>query len=129
MKLKYLWPYARTGLLIGMAILLAMQWIDPADHRIATEMTVWLIASVIYGVSSMLFSVERLSLLAATVLHFLLAYVVTVLCCFYLGYGATLTQAALDCLPLFVILYALIYVGTSISIRIQMKRINQKLQK
>ena len=36
MKLKYLWPYARTGLLIGMAILLAMQWIDPADHRIAT---------------------------------------------------------------------------------------------
>ena len=59
MKLKYLWPYARTGLLIGMAIQLAMLWIDPADHRIATEMTVWLIASVIYGVSSMLFSVER----------------------------------------------------------------------
>ena len=70
MKLKYLWPYARTGLLIGMAIQLAMLWIDPADHRIATEMTVWLIASVIYGVSSMLFSVERLSLLAATVLIF-----------------------------------------------------------
>ena len=129
MKLKYLWPYARTGLLIGMAILLAMLWIDPADHRIATEMTVWLIASVIYGVSTMLFNVERLSLLAATVLHFLLEYVVTVLCCLYLGYGATLEEAALGCLPLFVILYVLIYVGSFISIRIQMKRINRKLQK
>ena len=129
MKFKAIWPYARTGLLVGMSVLLLMQWIDPADRAIAREMTVWLIASVIYGVSSMLFNVERLSLLAATVLHFLLGYVVTVLCCFYLGYGATLTQAALDCLPLFVILYALIYVGTSISIRIQMKRINQKLQK
>lgn len=129
MKLKDLWPYARTGLLIGMAILLAMQWIDPADHRIATEMTVWLLASVIYGVSTMLFNVERLSLLAATVLHFLLEYVVTVLCCLYLGYGATLEEAALGCLPLFVVLYVLIYVGSFISIRIQMKRINQKLQK
>lgn len=129
MNLKHLWPYARRGLLIGMAILLAMQWIDPADHRIATEMTVWLIASVIYGVSTMLFNVERLSLLAATVLHFLLEYVVTVLCCLYLGYGATLEEAALGCLPLFVVLYVLIYVGSFISIRIQMKRINQKLQK
>ena len=116
MKLKYLWPYARTGLLIGMAIQLAMLWIDPADHRIATEMTVWLIASVIYGVSSMLFSVGRLSLLAATVLHFLLAFVVTVLCFFFLGYGATLTKEALDFLPLFVIRYTLLLFGTSLSI-------------
>src|SRR5699024_12677360 len=106
MKLKYLWPYARTGLLIGMAILLAMLWIDPADHRIATEMTVWLIASVIYGVSSMLFSVERLSLLAASVLHFLLASVVMVMGFFYLGYGVNPTPVARDLVALFLVLCA-----------------------
>ena len=129
MKFKAIWPYARTGLLVGMGVLLLMQWIDPADRAIAREMTVWLVASVIYGVASMLFQVERLSLLGATALHFLLSYSVTVLSCFYLGYGATLSEAALNCLPLFVLLYVLIYVGIAVTIRIQMKRVNQKLQK
>ena len=128
MNSKRFWPYARRGLLIGMAIQILLLWIDTADHRIATEITLWLAASVIYGVSCVLFDLERLSLLAATVIHCLLCYGITVTVCLVLGYGETWGQCALECLPLFLILYVLILVGTSISIRIQMKKINKKLQ-
>ena len=69
------------------------------------------------------------ALLAATALHFLLSYAVTVAACLVLGYGETLLACALGCLPLFLVLYVLIYLGITIAVRIQMKKINEKLQK
>lgn len=129
MNWKQVWIRARTGLLVGMLVQLILLWSMQDTYGSALEITIWMGASVIYGVASGLFDWERLSLLGATALHFLLSYAVTVTACLVLGYGKTLGACALGCLPLFVILYALIYLGITIAMRVQMKKINEKLQK
>lgn len=129
MNWKNLWPRARAGLLIGILVQLILLWTMLGTYGSALEITVWMAASAIYGVSSGLFDWERLSLLGATVLHFVLSYAVTVGACLLLGYGKTLAQCALQCLPLFLILYVLIYLGITLMIRAEMKKINEKLQK
>lgn len=129
MNWKNLWTRARTGLLVGMLVQLILLWSMRDTYGSALEITVWMGASVIYGVASGLFAWERLSLLGATALHFLLSYAVTVTACLVLGYGKTLWACALSCLPLFLILYVLIYLGIAIAVRVQMKKINEKLQK
>lgn len=129
MNWKNLWPRARTGLLIGMLVQLCLLWSMQDTYGSALEITVWMAASMIYGVSSALFDWERLSVLGATGLHFVLSYAVTVTVCWLLGYGQTLGESALLCLPLFLILYVLIYLGITLTIHVQMKKVNEKLQK
>ena len=129
MNWKNLWSRIRTGLLNGMLVQLFLLWTMLGTYGSALEITVWMAASAIYGVSSGIFDWERLSLLGATVLHFFLSYLVTVGACWFLGYGKTLAECALHCLPLFLILYILIYLGIVLVIRVEMKKINKKLQK
>lgn len=129
MNWKNLWPRARTGLLVGMLVQLVLLWTMLGHYGSALEITVWMAASLVYGVSSAIFDWERLSLLGATGIHFVLSYAVTVTACRLLSYGKTLGACALHCLPLFLILYILIYLGITLMIHVQMKKINDKLQK
>ena len=66
MNWKNLWTRARTGLLVGMLVQLILLWSMRDTYGSALEITVWMGASVIYGVASGLFDQERLNLLAAT---------------------------------------------------------------
>ena len=52
MNWKNLWSRIRTGLLIGMLVQLFLLWTMLGTYGSALEITVWMAASAIYGVSS-----------------------------------------------------------------------------
>ena len=88
--------YAATGLAIGSIISCACLCaaslaFSGAIHPVLVEVMAWLGASLVYGLASMLFEWERLSLPLATALHMAVCLTITLLVAYGLGYGAGLS--------------------------------------
>lgn len=125
--------YAATGLAIGSIISCACLCVmslaySGAIPPVLVEVMAWLGASIVFGVSSMLFDWERLPLPLATALHMLICLGVTLLVAYGLGYGAGLSLL-LGVAPLFLATYAAIYLGFFFHDRRCARQANQRLKK
>ena len=125
--------YAATGLAIGSIISCACLCatslaFSGAIHPVLVEGMAWLGASLVYGLASMLFEWERLSLPLATALHMAVCLTITLLVAYGLGYGAGIALL-LGVVPLFLVIYAVIYLGFYFHDRRCARQANERLKK
>lgn len=125
--------YAATGLAIGSIVSCASLCVmslayTGAVHPVLVEVMAWLGASLFYGLASMLFEWERLALPLATALHLAICLTVTLLVAYGLGYGAGISLL-LGVAPLFLVIYAAIYLGFYLHERRCARQANARLKK
>ena len=132
--LKKIIDHIGTGLAIGFVATTACLWFfgayEASGFVVMRMYTVWLAASALYGVVSLIYDSELPQPLAITV-HFLSCAAVT----FAASAGAGLFEMFspwpywfIYVLPTFVVIYIIIGVATTIADRVQAKKINEKIQ-
>ena len=119
--------YLERGLAIGFLVTTFCLLVNTGANETMRQVLVWMIASALYGVISLLFEIDSLPLPAATALHLLLCTAVTSLAAWVLGYADSLLGMALHVFPTFLAIYAVIYLSIFASIWIGARRMNRKL--
>lgn len=132
--MKSLFKHIAEATAIGFPFTLVCLWIFGAYE--ATGMvvlrmcTVWYIASILYGVISMIYDFDILSLPVTIIIHFIACFAITIGAAAAAGllqvmsFGKMLLAVA----PVFVIIYAIISVITTIAIKRDEKQINNKIK-
>lgn len=118
-----------TGMGIGFPVTLAAMTAIGGFSGVVMEFGVWMVASALFGVlSGMLFySGNSLSFPAALGLHLLGCFVVTVTACAILGYGSSVMELVIGILPVFVVIYAVVYGVCFAVMKHHEKKINEAL--
>ena len=120
--------FALTGIGYGIpATLICMAllggWQEPLG-----ELTVWTIASARIGLlSGVIFGSDRLGLPAALTIHGTCTYLVVTAACWINGYDSSLMRILTGILPVFLLIYAVIYAINYFSFKAAEKQINQAL--
>lgn len=126
---------------IGMSVIVGMGFGFPATllcmtliggfNPVVKEFLVWMVASALYGLVSVLVfnSKKEMALPLAMALHCVGCLAVTVAAVFVCGYVESILSFLLGVLPVFVIVYAVITGVSLLMMKIEEKRINEKLNK
>ena len=124
-----------TSIIVGMgfgfpATLLCMALIGGFNPMLK-EFAVWMVASALYGLVSVLVfnSKKEMAMPLAMVLHCAGCLIITVAAVFVCGYAESILSFLLGVLPVFVIVYAVITGVSLLMMKIEEKRINEKLNK
>lgn len=92
------------------------------------EFIVWMVASALFGIISRLFfDNEYLTLPVATVLHFISCFIITVLAGTICGYANGILLLINGIAPIFIVAYLIIYIISMISMKIEVKKVNDAL--
>lgn len=129
MKLKDIILAIISGIGIGMPVTILCMVIIGGWNETIKEFLVWLIASALFGVLSIVFKSSRLPLPLITVIHCVGCLCITCGACAIIGYADSFFTILLSVLPVFVVVYAVIYIVTLISAKAEAKRINEALEK
>lgn len=126
---------------VGMSVIVGMGFGFPATllcmaliggfNPMLKEFAVWMVASALYGLVSVLVfnSKKEMALPLAMALHCVGCLAVTVVAVFVCGYVESILSFLLGVLPVFVIVYAVITGVSLLMMKIEEKRINEKLNK
>lgn len=117
-----------SGIGIGMPVTIICMTLFGGWNAVIKEFLVWLVASALFGLLTNLFNIQKLSLPLITIIHCLSCMVITCGACAILGYTNNLMQFALYVLPIFIVVYAVIYTVTLINAKVEAKKINEALQ-
>ena len=132
--MKSLIRHIAVATAIGFPFTLICLWIFGAYE--ATGMvvlrmcTVWYIASILYGVVSMIYDFDILSLPVTIIIHFIVCFVITIGAAAAAGLLQVMSfgKMLLSVAPVFVIIYAVICVITTMAIKHDEKQINNKIK-
>lgn len=91
------------------------------------EFAFWILASMIMGVATGIIFTERIKLLLATVLHFLICFAVVVITNFACGYIDNVSTVFKLIVPMFIAIYILIYAVIFIAAKSNEKAVNKAL--
>ncbi|MDY3618960.1 DUF3021 domain-containing protein [Agathobaculum sp.] len=127
--MKKVLDYAVMGLGIGYFIstvcLSLMRGLDETMENVLA----WMIASVLYGLISMIFDTDWLPLPGMIAVHFCGCVAITLGTAWILGYADSFLSLALDVVPIFIVIYILIGLGIALYARQDTKKLNQKMGK
>lgn len=93
------------------------------------EMIVWSIASFLMGVISMVMYCEKLKLLTATAIHFVLVFLTSTAANFICGYAPNVLAYWKEVFPSFILIYVIIYAIVFAVSKLQEKSVNNSLNK
>lgn len=93
-------------------------------NYITVQLLAWLIASALYGLSTLVFESKKLNLLASTAIHFIICLAITSVNV-YIFYRHAVSSVIVR----FVIVYAIIYLIQWLISKNDMKKLNKKLSK
>jgi uncharacterized membrane protein YeaQ/YmgE (transglycosylase-associated protein family) len=97
-------------------------------NPVLKELTVWLIASALFGLlSKLIFDNDKLSLPFATLLHCIGCFVVTISAGLLCGYSRNIVELIVAIAPIFVIVYVLIFVANILTMKVEAKKANENL--
>lgn len=116
---------AGIGSVITTLSLLAMG----ADGASLPEIALWMITSFLIGIYTTLMYHEKLSLLAATAIHFVLTFGTVLGSCLLLSYGDGLGLTLRNMLPTFLVIYVVVYLIIYFTSKSNEKQINEALSK
>ncbi|MBP0982062.1 MAG: DUF3021 domain-containing protein [Oscillospiraceae bacterium] len=123
---NYIIKLAVIGLAIGWVTTTICLWcFNGADDTIK-QMTCWLFCSIIFGVSTMVY--DKLELIPATVIHFLITITVASANSYLLGYADSFFGTVITILPSFIAIYAAIYITVMLIDKANAKNLTEKLQ-
>lgn len=119
--------YVRTGLAFGFVVTTICLWTMNGMDDTLRQVAGWLAASVVYGLACLLFEAQALSLPVATLLHFAVCFGVTLTMGWLQGYAESLTRLLWEVGPVFVGIYAVIYIVCMVMGCRQAKKLSEKL--
>ncbi len=128
MKIKDIILACITGIGIGMPITILCMTLIGGYNGVIKEFLVWLIASALFGALSLLFRISKLNLVVATIIHCVGCLLITCGACKIIGYSDSFSQILLAVLPVFVVVYGVIYAVSIISMKKEAKKANEALQ-
>lgn len=122
---------AIVGMGIGFPITLLCMTLVGGFNAVVMEFLVWMIASALYGVLSgvLFYKKNELSLPAAMALHCLGCLTVTIAAAAICGYADSIRTLLLGVLPVFLVIYGLVYAFCIFLMKQDEKQINQALEK
>ncbi|MBQ8001353.1 MAG: DUF3021 domain-containing protein [Ruminococcus sp.] len=127
MKFKDIILATIGGIGIGMPITIICMVLIGGWNGVIKEFLVWLAASALFGVLSILFKSSRLPLPLITVIHCVGCLIITCGACAIIGYSDSFFSILPAVLPVFIVVYAVIYIVTLLSAKAEAKRINAEL--
>ncbi len=128
MKIKNTILACISGIGIGMPITLICMILIGGWNSAVKEMLVWLVASALFGILSLIFNNYKTNLLLATVIHCVGCLAVTCTACTINGYSENFFSMLLAILPVFIVVYAVIYSVAMINAKKEAKRITESLK-
>ena len=129
MKIKNTLMACITGIGVGMPIsILCISTLGGFDETVK-EVLVWLVASALFGLLSLIFNSGKLNLILSTAIHCVGCLAVTCGACTINGYSNNFFEILVSVLPVFAIVYIVIYSAAMISAKAEAKKINESLSK
>ena len=100
-------------------------------HTMAVQFAIWLFASATYGAANIVYDINGITTVKATILHFLISLAITFITTVVAGYVeiGKWYMFFKNIFPLFIIIYAVITAAVFITIRTDVRKINKKLGK
>ena len=122
--------YLAAGISIGAVVCTLSLLAAYGMTGVLREMAVWLIASAVIGLVSLVYECERLTDLTATLIHAPVTLGIALLSGWVLGYGdGSVPLLLARMLPTVVILYALIHLFLFLMRCLLVRALNSRLQK
>lgn len=121
--------YALNGAGIGFPITVLCMLLIGGWNQATWELLVWLTASVLFGLTSGLFFQKlNLKLLTATGLHFLCCLTVASAAGWLCGYADSFLELLGAMVPVFVLVYAVVYLAIFFAMKREAEQINKALE-
>lgn len=126
------------GIAIGATIALIINHIiagnapDPMYTSLRYFTTSYFVSAVIgvtFAVSSLIWDIERWSLLKQTVIHFLITSIILLICAILAKWIMIKMQEILAFLGIFVVIYIIIFISQYFFERKQVEKVNKELEK
>lgn len=117
---------AVIGLAYGWIATTICMWCFNGSDDTIKQMTCWLICSPIFGISAIIY--DKLDLIPATLIHFLITITIASANSYLLGYEETFFGTVLEILPSFIIIYVIIYAIVMFIDKKNAKELTEKLQ-
>lgn len=127
MKIKDIISACISGIGIGMPITILCMTLIGGWNPIIKEFLVWLVASALFGVLSIVFKIAKLSLPLTTLIHCAGCLGITCGACAINGYGDNFLSILSAVLPVFIGVYAVIYTTAFLSAKKEAKEITEAL--
>lgn len=127
MKIKNLVLALISGIGIGMPITILCMALIGGWNSIIKEFLVWIVASALFGILSLIFNSNKMNLILSTVIHCVGCLAVTCGACTIIGYSDNFFDILLFVLPVFAVVYAVIYGITIINAKKEAKKITETL--
>lgn len=118
-----------NGTGIGFPITATCMLLIGGYNPVTREILVWMVASALFGLTTGLFFQKlNLKLLTATALHFICCLVIASAAGWLCGYADSFLALLGGMLPLFVIVYAAVYLSVFFSMKREAAQINKALE-
>ncbi len=127
MKIKNIILACISGIGIGMPITLLCMILIGGWNSAVKEILVWLAASALFGMLSLIFGTVKLSLPLTTAIHCVGCLAITCTACTINGYSDSFFSILLAVLPVFAVIYIAIYTVTLLSAKKEAKEITESL--
>lgn len=127
--LQLVFTYLIVAVGIGAIVITFSLLVSYGMNDILKQLTVWLIASAVIGLASMVYENVRLSHFTATLIHAPITALVALCCGWILGYGdGSLTLLLMRMLPTIALIYAVIHLILFLFRRAALSDLNSRLQ-
>ncbi len=127
MKIKDIILAGITGIGIGIPVALLCMTLIGGYNEVIKEFLVWTVASALFGLVSVLFQGERFNLIVTTAIHCVCCMLITAGACFIIGYVKGFGEFLIAIVPVFLLVYVVIYFVTFISMKKAAKEANEAL--
>ena len=119
---------ALTGTGIGFPITALCVVMIGGWNQAASELVIWAAASALFGiVSGLIFEKSNLNLPLAIAIHCLCCLAIALAAGMLCGYAEDLISLAAGLVPVFVLIYAVVYGAIVLAMKLQAKKINAAL--
>ena len=129
-KNKFPWiSYALAGTGIGFPVTALCMVLIGGNNQATREVLIWMTASALFGVvSGLFFRKDDLNLLTATTLHFICCLLIASTAGWLCGYASSFLELLGAMLPVFVLVYTVVYLCVFLTMKREATQINKALE-
>lgn len=121
--------YAITGTGIGFPVAVLCSLLIGGYNEYIGELLIWMVASVLFGLASGLFFEKlNLNMIVASVSHFVCCLLIASTAGWLCGYAGSFLELLGGMLPMFVLVYAAVYLVIYFSMKQEAEKINRTLE-
>lgn len=126
-----IFTFLLNGIGIGIPVTLLCMTLIGGYNQVLKEFMTWTVASALFGlISGLVFqNNDKLNLPLSLAIHCVGCLAVAIGACLFCGYASSLKELVVSILPVFVIVYVLIYAVCAIAMKINEAKINKELNK